>query len=145
MELCQANPDDSAVLRMKAELEISTPNKVNIFSCPRHNTRCSQWIHKLIWFLAPTVSLCAQQVEVIRLQAASAQMRLLTGNDNVHMWSARIWETILDGVRIVVSTYQVLLDALCHAFVSMDRLALIVFDEGVFPALPDPRCHSDTA
>ncbi|KND92581.1 Dicer-like protein 2 [Tolypocladium ophioglossoides CBS 100239] len=99
-----------AVLRMKAELERSASDKI-------------------IWFLAPTVSLCAQQFEVIRLQAASAQMRLLTGNDNVHMWSARIWERILDGVRIVVSTYQVLLDALCHAFVMMDRLALIVFDE----------------
>ncbi|PNY19942.1 Dicer-like protein 2 [Tolypocladium capitatum] len=99
-----------AVLRMKAELERSTPDKI-------------------IWFLAPTVDLCAQQFEIVRLQAASVQMRLLTGNDNVHTWSARIWETILDGVRIVVSTYQVLLDALGHAFVSMDRLALIVFDE----------------
>ena len=90
----------------------------------------------MVWFLAPTVSLCAQQAEVIRLQAASTPIKLLTGNDNVHMWSAGVWENILDGIRIVVSTYQVLLDALCHAFVRMDRLALIVFDEGVFRALP---------
>jgi ERCC4-related helicase len=33
-------------------------------------------------------------------------------------------------VNIVVSTYAVLYDALCHAFVSMESLALIVFDEG---------------
>lgn len=57
-------------------------------------------------------------------------MKLLTGNDHVDTWSADIWETILDDVRVVVSTYQVLLDALCHAFISIDRLALIVFDEG---------------
>ena len=57
-------------------------------------------------------------------------MRLLTGGDNVHTWSESIWDTILDGVRIVVSTYQVLLDALSHGFIGMDRLSLIVFDEG---------------
>lgn len=57
-------------------------------------------------------------------------MKLLTGNDHVDTWSADIWETILDDVRVVVSTYQVLLDALCHAFIGIDRLALIVFDEG---------------
>lgn len=57
-------------------------------------------------------------------------MKLLTGNDQVDTWSADTWDTILDGVRVVVSTYQVLLDALCHAFISIDRLSLIIFDEG---------------
>jgi ERCC4-related helicase len=38
-------------------------------------------------------------------------------------------------VKIVVSTYQVLLDALCHGFMLMDSLALIVFDEGLFYAI----------
>ncbi|POR32920.1 Dicer-like protein 2 [Tolypocladium paradoxum] len=122
------NRDASAVLRMKAELESSTPDKATL------SVDCAAILvanrgHKIIWVLSPTVPLCAQHFEVIRLQAASARMKLLTGNDNVKMWSARIWENILDGVRIVVSTHQVLLDALCHAFVSMDRLALIVFDE----------------
>lgn len=57
-------------------------------------------------------------------------MKLLTGQENVETWSANIWDIILRDVRIVVSTYQVLLDALCHSFVKMERLALIVFDEG---------------
>lgn len=86
---------------------------------------------QIIWFLAPTVALCSQQFDVIRLQAAAASMKLLTGKDNVDTWSASIWDIILRDVRIVVSTYQVLLDALCHSFVKMDRISLIVFDEGL--------------
>lgn len=37
-------------------------------------------------------------------------------------------------MRIVVSTYQILLDALTHGFVGMGKLALIVFDEGAYPS-----------
>ena len=55
-------------------------------------------------------------------------MKLLTGNDQVDTSSPDTWDTILDGVRVVVN--QVLLDALCHAFISIDRLSLIIFDEG---------------
>lgn len=82
------------------------------------------------WFLAPTVSLCEQQTEVIRSQIASTPIKLLTGNDNLETWSLDVWDAILDGVRIVVSTYQVLLDALDHAFVKMESLELLVIDEG---------------
>ncbi|KAG5946219.1 hypothetical protein E4U59_004274 [Claviceps monticola] len=99
-----------AVLRIKAELQSCDPKKI-------------------IWFLAPTVALCSQQYEVIKLQIPVVSMKLLTGQENVETWSANIWDIILRDVRIVVSTYQVLLDALCHSFVKMERLALIVFDE----------------
>ncbi|KAG6039717.1 hypothetical protein E4U41_002156 [Claviceps citrina] len=99
-----------AVLRIKAELERCGPDQI-------------------VWFLAPTVALCSQQFDVIRLQVAAVPMKLLTGQENVDTWSPAIWKTILRDVRIVVSTYQVLLDALCHSFVKMDRISLIVFDE----------------
>ncbi|KAH7149878.1 hypothetical protein B0J13DRAFT_277865 [Dactylonectria estremocensis] len=99
-----------AVLRIKAELETCPPNK-------------------LVWFLAPTVSLCEQQCEVIRLQNSAASIKVLTGNQGIDSWSQSTWLTVLDGTRIVVSTYQVLLDALTHAFVSMEMLALLVIDE----------------
>ena len=36
---------------------------------------------------------------------------------------------MLKNARIVLSTHQVLLDALSHGFVGMQRLALLVFDE----------------
>jgi hypothetical protein len=49
----------------------------------------------------------------------------------VDSWSTqKVWDAFLLNVRLVVSTYQVLLDALGHAFVKMGSLALIVFDEG---------------
>ncbi|KAI4290484.1 MAG: hypothetical protein L6R35_000238 [Caloplaca aegaea] len=85
---------------------------------------------QLIWFLAPHVELASQQAKVIEAQIPSVQTRLLTGSDGVEYWSKQcIWDTVLNGIRIVVSTHQVLLDALIHGFVQMARLSLMVFDE----------------
>ncbi|KAI5457385.1 hypothetical protein BGZ63DRAFT_364976 [Mariannaea sp. PMI_226] len=98
-----------AVLRIKAELEKSSYGK-------------------LIWFLAPTVSLCEQQYDVIRLQNPSVSIKVLSG-DVTDTWSQAPWDAILSGTRIVVSTYQILLDALLHGFVAIEGLALIVIDE----------------
>ncbi|PFH58992.1 hypothetical protein XA68_12944 [Ophiocordyceps unilateralis] len=99
-----------AVMRINIELERASPDKI-------------------IWFLATTVSLCEQQFNVIRLQVISVRVKLLTGNDNVETWNKSTWEEALDGTRIIVTTYQVLLDALNNAFVRMDQLSLIIFDE----------------
>ncbi|KAJ3543364.1 hypothetical protein NM208_g3624 [Fusarium decemcellulare] len=99
-----------AVLRIQAELE-----------------RCSP--EKIIWFLGKTVSLCEQQFKVIHSQMPAVSMKLLTGQLNIDAWSPEVWPRILDGTRIVVSTFDILRDALDHAFVKMDMLALIVFDE----------------
>lgn len=90
----------------------------------------------MVWFLAPTISLCEQQCEVIRLQNFAAPIKVLTGNQGLDSWSRDTWDTILDGTRIVVSTFQVLLDALTHAFVHMEMLALLVIDEGSFAQFP---------
>jgi hypothetical protein len=49
----------------------------------------------------------------------------------VDRWTEQhLWDSVLKNVKVVVSTYQILLDALTHAFVRMEDLALIVFDEG---------------
>ncbi|KAH7319660.1 dicer-like protein 2 [Stachybotrys elegans] len=85
---------------------------------------------KFIWFLAPTVSLCSQQFESIKLQIPAATIRSITGNDEVETWNRETWAGLLKGTQILVTTYQVLLDALSHAFVKMKDLSLIVFDEG---------------
>ena len=51
--------------------------------------------------------------------------------DNVDRWTEKAdWDAVLTNVRVVVSTYAVLYEALCHVFVDMKLLALIVFDEG---------------
>lgn len=93
-------------------------------------------MHRLIsqqrvWFLAPTVALCEQQFNYIRTYIPAASTRLLLGSDNVDRWSEQhMWDAVLDGVRIVVSTHAVLADALGHGFVGISNLALLVFDEG---------------
>jgi len=46
------------------------------------------------------------------------------------MWQKATWDAVLAGLNIAVSTYDVLGQALSHAFVKMESLALIVFDEG---------------
>ncbi|KAI9741256.1 MAG: Dicer-like protein 2 [Cirrosporium novae-zelandiae] len=100
-----------AVLRIKAELERCPPSQI-------------------VWFLAPTVVLATQQYEVFCSQLPSYQSRVLTGTDGVDRWGEqRIWDAILENVRIVVSTHQVLLDALTHGFIRIERICLLVFDE----------------
>ncbi|KAM3551145.1 hypothetical protein ARSEF4850_008020 [Beauveria asiatica] len=110
-----------AILRIRAQLESTSDQKV-------------------IWFLAPTVLLCAQQFDAIKLEIPSISMRLVVGSDNVHTWSSSTWKSLLNGTQAVVSTYQVLLDALDHAFVKLDRLSLLIFDEGL-TATPSMRAH----
>ncbi|TLS28969.1 hypothetical protein PpBr36_01803 [Pyricularia pennisetigena] len=100
-----------AVLRIRAELERTIPEK-------------------RVWFLAPTVALCAQQYEVIRSQIKVANSIVITGDDNVDSWSdVQTWHAVLDNVRVVVCTYRILFDALSHAFVNMDSISLLVLDE----------------
>lgn len=87
---------------------------------------------QLVWFLAPTVSLCEQQYKVISSQIPAVRSRTITGLDKVDLWTDQnIWDAALHDVRIVISTHQVLADALGHGFVRMSRLALIVYDEGM--------------
>jgi ERCC4-related helicase len=92
---------------------------------------------QLIWFLAPTVALCSQQLDVLRSQISSVQIKSFTSADNVTTWTEKAhWDAVLFNVNIIVSTYAVLHDALCHAFVNMESLALIVFDEGELLLVP---------
>ncbi|KAK0635015.1 hypothetical protein B0T17DRAFT_26977 [Bombardia bombarda] len=84
----------------------------------------------MVWFLAPTVPLATQQFEVLQAQIPAVQTKLICGADNVQAWSeTRVWDAILLNVRIVVSTFQILFDAVSHAFVRLDSLSLIVIDE----------------
>ena len=86
--------------------------------------------NKRIWFLAPTVALCSQQFEYIQSQISAVQIKFLSGADGVERWTEQsLWDAVLNNVKIVVSTYQTLLDALTHAFVRLSLLSLVVFDE----------------
>ncbi|KAI4720159.1 P-loop containing nucleoside triphosphate hydrolase protein [Aureobasidium sp. EXF-10727] len=85
---------------------------------------------KLVWFLAPTVALCHQHYKSITTNLPAYQTRLLTSEDGVDRWTDQtVWDGVLKDMKIIVSTYGVLYDALCHGFVAMQRLSLCVFDE----------------
>jgi ERCC4-related helicase len=85
----------------------------------------------MIWFLAPTKPLASQQFDVLRAQIPSVQSKFICGDDNVDAWSDQgVWDGVLLNVRIVVATYQILLDAVSHSFIQLASLSLIVIDEG---------------
>ncbi|KAJ8115781.1 hypothetical protein OPT61_g2638 [Boeremia exigua] len=109
-----------AVERTRAELEICNPSK-------------------RVWFLAPTIALCEQQSKVFEHHLPSYNILMLSGQDDVDHWTEqRVWDSVLYNVRIVLSTHQVLYDALAHAFVRMDELALLIFDEAHHCTLNHP-------
>jgi len=88
-------------------------------------------IAQLVWFMAPTVALAQQQANVISNDLPAYQTRFLCGADNTDRWSEQqLWDEVLNNVNIVVSTHQILLDALTHGFVGLSRIALLVLDEG---------------
>ena len=109
------------------------PGKVKPARPMRHaNHGCPLISSQRIWFLAPTVDLCAQQHDFISSYLPAIQTRLLVGSDGVDRWSEqRVWDAVLDDIQIVVSTHAVLADALSHGFVKMLDLALLIFDEGI--------------
>ncbi|KAF2712143.1 hypothetical protein K504DRAFT_372348 [Pleomassaria siparia CBS 279.74] len=109
-----------ALARTAAELETCHPNK-------------------LVWFLAPTVTLCEQQFAVFQTALPAYGSILLSGKDDVDHWTDQAtWDDVLKNARIVLSTHAILLDALSHGFVKMDKLALIIFDEAHHCTLKHP-------
>ncbi|KAI9707868.1 MAG: hypothetical protein M1820_004474 [Bogoriella megaspora] len=85
---------------------------------------------KLVWFLCPSVPLCQQQCKQLQKHLPAAQCRTLTGADQTDLWAHQsLWDKVLHNINVVVSTHMVLLDALTHGFVRMDRLSLLVYDE----------------
>ncbi|KAK4953351.1 Dicer-like protein 2 [Elasticomyces elasticus] len=100
-----------AVARIRAELERSDSKK-------------------LVWFIANSVELCRQQLDVLRQNLPAYATLSLTGQDGVDNWSQQhLWDAVLQNVRIVVGTPAVLKDALGHGFIRMSRITLLVFDE----------------
>lgn len=66
----------------------------------------------------------------MKLQIPSVEPKIITGSDNLDSWSLSTWEGALVNVKIILTTPQVLLDALLHGFVRISSVALFVFDEG---------------
>jgi hypothetical protein len=73
-----------------------------------------------------------QQLQVIRRELPSVSARSITGSDNADLWGTqKKWDCVLGNHRIIVSTHAILFDALSHGFVTISRLSLLIFDEGM--------------
>ena len=71
-------------------------------------TFSSDVLIQLCWILCPTVELASQQYNVVLRQLPAFQARFLSGADNVEYWTKQwIWDEVLKGIRVVVSTHQV--------------------------------------
>ena len=69
---------------------------------------------QLVWFLCPTVVLAQQQYDYFGKHLRCVQTRLLIGSDGVDRWGEKqIWDDVLKDIKVVVSTYQVILPLLC--------------------------------
>jgi endoribonuclease Dicer len=99
-----------AILRMKAEVE-REPVKV-------------------CWFITPTVMLCDQQKHAIAT-CLPVPVAKVNGQLQPDQWKDRkMWRSVISSHRIVVSTPQVLLDALRHGYISLaSDISLLIFDE----------------
>ena len=85
---------------------------------------------KIIWFTTPNVYLAQQQHAFLSSQLPAFSFRLITSLDNADFWHTKeVWDAALDRRHGVVSTPQILLDALIHDFVSLESISLLVFDE----------------
>ena len=87
-------------------------------------------ILQLSWFVAPTVALVQQQRDVIATHIP-VSVGLVSGASDPHQWKdPSLWRGILDTHRVMVTTPQVLLDALRHGYANLGAdISLLIFDE----------------
>jgi endoribonuclease Dicer len=78
----------------------------------------------------PTVALAKQQQRVIE-EGVPVTVGLISGAEEPEQWKDRnLWRRVLGDYRIIVSTPDVLLNALRHGYVHLGRnIGFLVFDE----------------
>ncbi|KAF5374334.1 hypothetical protein D9758_004670 [Tetrapyrgos nigripes] len=118
-----------AILRLKIEAEREL-RKVSLRKPILRQQVTSRLSIQISWFFAPTVVLCEQQHAVIEA-SLPVPVGLLTGALEPDQWKdASLWKRTLESYRVVVSTPQVLLDALHHGYIVLGRdIGLLIFDE----------------
>lgn len=85
---------------------------------------------KVSWFLVPTVALCQQQYDVLK-RLLTCDVDFISGGKEPDKWTnPLVWKQITALNQVIVSTHQVLLDALRHAYLNLGTdIAMIIFDE----------------
>lgn len=67
------------------------------------------------------------------MKALPVSVGLISGSMQPDQWkNASLWRKVLETHRVMVSTPQVLLDALRHGYIVLGRdISLLIFDEGM--------------
>ncbi|KAI0418610.1 hypothetical protein F5X98DRAFT_113883 [Xylaria grammica] len=84
--------------------------------------------HRLAFFLVDKVALVHQQYRVLEANL-DFPMDSLTGESGSVIYTQEFWNQTRDKKTVVVCTAEILHQCLCHSFVRMEQVNLLIFDE----------------
>lgn len=84
---------------------------------------------KVAFFLVEKVALCEQQYRALKDSVGGHPIEMFTGDSKGLKKSKSSWDTQFSENAVVLCTAHILLDCLNNAFITMDRIHLLIFDE----------------
>ncbi|KAL9108458.1 MAG: hypothetical protein Q9227_006792 [Pyrenula ochraceoflavens] len=94
-----------------------------------HIDRANGQGRKTAFFLVDSVTLVFQQHAVLANNLDSREIGRLCGADDTDKWEREDWVRQLEQYNVIVCTAEVLAQALLKAFVRMQNVSLLIFDE----------------
>lgn len=83
---------------------------------------------RVSFFLVDKVALVFQQYAVLKANL-SQDIERVCGAMGTDLWTADVWRNLFDKNMVIVGTADVLLHCLNHAFITIEQINLLVFDE----------------
>ena len=83
----------------------------------------------MAFFLVEKVALCEQQYHALESSVGGHPIGIFTGHSKGVKKAKSYWDTQFKDNAVVLCTAHILLDCLNNAFITMDRIHLLVFDE----------------